>query len=267
MSMAPSTPLLFPAVVYGSCEEIFLNAEAEGRWCAQQYLQHGTFPLPRAMREVKPGEVVTLDSGTDFLWDEPAWRLYLFSHVIVGVDSDVKGPEFTLRDDAFEVVCRDTPWGALYHAVSPWAPWSAQRMAPRLAALLPFWEVLQGPRYLYRSREHGDTLEQMLEGIYRPTLEAWCPGGPKSLREHLALVAERMARASHEECLEAVLRLVPSLLEKATTLQHREALSDTGFLRERLTLLSPREFNRLSSAYTYAVQSQLLDWDKELRRR
>jgi hypothetical protein len=41
--------------------------------------------------------------------------------------------------------------------------------------------------------------------LWRKTLEAWYPGGPASVREHLALSVERMSRATREECLEAVL--------------------------------------------------------------
>jgi hypothetical protein len=39
---------------------------------------------------------------------------------------------------------------ALYHAVSPPPLRSAERMANRFASLFRFWDVLQGPRYVYR---------------------------------------------------------------------------------------------------------------------
>jgi hypothetical protein len=106
----------------------------------------------------------------------------------------------------------------------------------------------------------------MLEGIYRRTLEAWCPGGPASLREHLALTVERMAHASREECLEAVLRLIPVMLKTNTRLKHRDTLNDTGFLHERFASLPPEDFDSLSSAYTYAVNNQLYAWDRALGR-
>ena len=138
-------------------------------------------------------------------------------------------------------------------------------MANRLASVLRFWEVLQGPRYAFRFGKKY-TLEELLDDIYRPTLEAWCPGGPASVREHLALTVERMARATREDCLEAVFRVIPGLVEANTDLQHRELLSDPDFVRERLSALSPERFEDFSSAYRYTVNGQLYAWDRELGR-
>ena len=138
-------------------------------------------------------------------------------------------------------------------------------MASRLASVLRFWEVLQGPRYAFWPGRK-DTLEALMEDIYRKTLEAWCPGGPASVREHLALTVERMARANREECLEAVLRMIPVLVEVDTDLKHREVLGDLDFLRERLAMLPPKDFEDFSSAYKYTVAVQLAAWDRELGR-
>ena len=62
-------------------------------------------------------------------------------------------------------------------------------------------------------------------------LEAWCPGGPASVREHMALTVERMSRATREDCLEAVLRVIPALVAVDAEFKHREVLGDPGFLR------------------------------------
>ena len=138
-------------------------------------------------------------------------------------------------------------------------------MANRLASLLRFWDVLQGPRYAFwPGKEY--TLEELVEDIYRKTLEAWCPGGPASVREHLALAVERMARATREECEEAVLRLMPVLVEGDNDLKHHEVLSDPDFLRERLSALPPKDFDDLSSAEKYSVAVQLAAWDRALGR-
>ncbi|HYO51631.1 hypothetical protein [Archangium sp.] len=138
-------------------------------------------------------------------------------------------------------------------------------MANRLASVLRFWDVLQGPRYAFwPSRKY--TLEELMEDIYRKTLEAWCPGGPASVREHLALTVERMSRATREDCLEAVLRVIPVLVKVDTDLKHREVLSDPGFLRERLGALPLEDFDDFSSAYKYTVAVQLAAWDRELGR-
>ena len=71
-------------------------------------------------------------------------------------------------------------------------------MARRLAALLGFWDVLQGPRYAFWF-ERKDTLEELIEDIYGMTLKAWCPGSPASVREHLALTVERIAALSPKD--------------------------------------------------------------------
>ncbi len=92
------------------------------------------------------------------------------------------------------------------------------------------------------------------------------PGGPASVREHLALTVERMARASREECLEAVLRVMPVVVETDPKLKHREELKDPDFLRERLSALPPKKFEDISSACKYAVNGQLYAWDRELGR-
>ena len=139
-------------------------------------------------------------------------------------------------------------------------------MARRLAALLRFWDVLQSPRYAYRVPDTHHTLEGLMEYIYRETLEAWCPGGPASVREHLAPTVERMARASREECMEAVLRVIPSLVRANADLQHREVLSDPAFLRERLASLPPKDWEDVSSAYRYTVNGPLCAWDRALAR-
>ena len=98
------------------------------------------------------------------------------------------------------------------------------------------------------------------------TLEAWCPGGPASVREHIALTVERMSRATREDCLEVVLRVMPILVNTDTDLKHREVLSDPGFLRERLRALPLEDFEDFSSAYKYTVAVQLAAWDRELGR-
>jgi hypothetical protein len=47
-------------------------------------------------------------------------------------------------------------------------------------------------------------------------------------------------------------------------LEHREVLKNPSVLRERLSALSPKDFEDSSSAYTYSVTVQLADWDREL---
>jgi hypothetical protein len=139
-------------------------------------------------------------------------------------------------------------------------------MAVRLATVLRFWDVLQGPRYAFRSFNDNYTLEELMEDRWRKTLEAWCPEGPTPVREHLALTVEHMARATREECLEAVLRVIPLIVEGDNDLKHPKVLSNPDFLRERLRALAPEKFEDVSSAEKYAVADQLAAWDRQLER-
>ena len=267
--MTPEQPpvLEFPAWLYDTTAAIRRKARAEGRWWAREYLKSGAFPLPRQMRQVLPGEVLVMHSGAEgFDWNRPRWRVHLFLGVFMDLNEGVPKEERQRMRETFESSCLSTPWGALYHAVSPPPLRSAERMANRFASLLRFWDVLQGPRYAFWSFEQKYTLDELMEDIYGKTLEAWCPGGLASVREHMTLAVERMARATREECEEAVLRLMPVLVEGDNNLKHHEVLSDPDFLRERLSALPPKDFDDLSSAEKYSVDVQLSAWDRELGR-
>ncbi|HYO71866.1 MAG TPA: hypothetical protein VEU33_37890 [Archangium sp.] len=215
---------------------------------------------------MKPGELVLAHTLSDFLTKEqPAWRLHLFLDVLGGLGEDVEGQEWQQMEEAYEVFCRATAWGSLFHVLEPGAPRSAERMAARLGALLHHWDPLQLPRYLHKKLGGAYTLGELLEEIYGRTLEAWCPGG-RPVRGHIEVVVERMARATRQECIEAVLRLIPHVLAQPSRLKHREILGDPVLQRERLTTLLPEQFERFSSADAFAVYEQLASWDRELGR-
>jgi hypothetical protein len=266
MNTEQSPALEFPAWLYGTKATTRRKVRAESHWWAREYLRTGAFPQPRQMRQVPPGEVLVMHSRVDFDTGDPRWRVHMFLSVFSSLDECVPEEERQRTENAFESFCLGTPWGALYHAVSPPPPRSAERMANRLASVLRFWDVLQGLRYAFWSFDQMYTLDELMDDIYRKTLEAWCPGGPASVREHMALTVERMARATREDCLEAVLRVIPVVLEANTDLKHREVLSDPDFLRERLSALPPERFEDFSSASKYAVNGQLYAWDRELGR-
>jgi hypothetical protein len=265
MTMENSSVLEFPAMLYGSTSNIRRKVSAAGQWWAREYLETGVFPQPRRMRQVLPGEVLVMHAGAEFDLGSTRWWMHMFVDVFMGLDEGVPEQARQRTEEAFESFCLSTPWGALYHAASPPPPRSAERMANRLVSVLRFWEVLQGPRYAFWFGKKY-TLEELMDDIYRKTLEAWCPGGPVSVREHLALTVERMARATREECVEAVLRVIPGLVEGDRDLKHHEVLSDPDFLRERLSVLPPKRFESISSAYKYTVAGQLAAWDRELGR-
>jgi hypothetical protein len=261
------SPLYFPAFLHGTSSESQRKARSEGRRYASQYEKDGTFPLPSHLREVQPGEVVLTHTLSDFLTKEqPAWRLHLFFDVLSGLGEDVEGPEWYRLNEAYEAFCLETAWGSLFHAVEPSAPRSAERMAARLGAVLRHWDSLQVPRYLHKKPGGVYTLGELLEEIHGKTLEAWSPGAARPVRGHLEAVVERMARATREECIEAVLRLIPHVLTQPSRLKHREVLGDPALQRERLTTLPPERFERFSSADAFAVYEQLASWDRELGR-
>ena len=268
MSMSPerSSTLKFPSVLHGPRDAVLSQARAEGRRCVRHYLKHGVFPEPTLLREVPPGEEVLCHSAVDLQPDRPAWRLYLFLQVMGAVWERVTGEELEKRHEAFEVFCRETPWGALFCAVQPSGPWSVKRMAPRLEAVLRHWEALRGPTYIFREPRLKYTLEELMEDIYRPTLEAWHPGARSSVRAQLEETVRRMGRAGPEDCLEAVLRVMSHLVSEGGGLKHREILGDKGWLREHLAALSPERFERISSAEASAVNEQLREWDRALGR-
>ncbi|WP_342747731.1 hypothetical protein [Melittangium boletus] len=241
------------------------KVRATGQGWAREYRKTGGFTQPQRMLQVLPGEVLIMDSVADSnLIPRPRWRIYMLLSVFMSLNDGVPKEERQRMEEAFESFCLSTPWGALDHAVSPLPPRSAKRMARRLAALLRFWDVLQGPRYTYRVPDTHHTLDELIKYIYSETLDAWCPGGPTSVREHLALTVERMSRATRDDCMEALLRVIPALVEVDTEFKHREVLCDPGFLRECLNTLSPKDFEDVSSAYKYTVTMQLAAWDRQL---
>ncbi|HEX8820524.1 MAG TPA: hypothetical protein VF794_11410 [Archangium sp.] len=265
MNPEESPVLEFPAWLYGTTAAIRRKVRAEGHWWARQYLKTGAFPQPRQMRQVPPGEVLVMRPGAEFDLNGTRWWMHMFVGVFTSLDECIQKEARQRTEEAFESFCLNTPWGALYHAVSPPPLRSAERMANRLASVLRFWDVLQGLRYAFWFGKKY-TLEELMEDIYRKTLEAWCPGGPASVREHMALTVEHMSRATREDCLEAVLRVIPVLVKVDTDLKHREVLGDPGFLRERLCALPQEDFEDFSSAYKYTVAVQLAAWDRELGR-
>jgi hypothetical protein len=166
--------------------------------------------------------------------------------------------------DAYEAFCRETAWGALYFVTAQDAPRGSERTAVRLKALLTFWEPLETVRYLFRRLDVVLTLEELMVASCDWAMDAWCPEGGATVRARLEQAAERMARATKEECTEAILREMPRAFRYAPDLKHRDALVEPAFLRERLAALEPVRFERLSGAHTGELMGQLYDWDREL---
>jgi len=265
MTSEHSPVLKFPAMLHGTTTTIRRKVRAAAHGWTREYLETGVFSQPRQMRQVLPGELLVMHSAGELDLGSTRWWMHMFLSVFTYLDEGVAKEERQRMEVAFESFCLSTPWGAIYHAALPPPLRSAERMANRLASVLRFWEVLQSPRYAFRFGKQY-TLEDLLEDLYGKTLEAWCPGGPASVREHLSLTVERMARATREECLEVLLRVIPMLVEGDTDLKHHEVLSDPDFLRERLAALPAEDFEEISSAERFSVAVQLSAWDRELGR-
>jgi hypothetical protein len=236
----------------------------EGHRCGEQYRKDGTFPAPRELLEVPPGEVVLAHEVVDFRREQPAWRLYMVGNVISAVCEALDWQNSFHVGDAYEESCRETAWGALYFATSQTAPRSAARLALRLRALLRFWEPLQSARYLFNAPNEALTLDELMTVARNWAMDAWCPIGEGSVRARLEMAAERMASATKEVSIEAILRQMPRAIASAQGLKHREVLADPAFLRERLGTLGPAAFERVSGACTSDLLSQLYAWDREL---
>jgi hypothetical protein len=260
--MPPS--LLLPAFLHGPLDAIRRKTRAEGRRGGEHYRKNGSIPAPRASLEVPAGELVVAHEVVDFERERPAWRLYMVSNVLGGLYEAMDWQEAFQVRDAYEASCRETAWGALYFAISRTAPMSAERTALRLQAVLRFWDSLQSARYLFKTLDSPLTLEELMSTACDWAMDAWCPVGEDSVRVRLEVAAERMARATKEDSLEAILRQVPHTLTFARDLKHRALLADPALLRERFAVLDPESFERVSGACTSELLGQLYAWDRQL---
>ncbi|WP_309895772.1 hypothetical protein [Archangium sp.] len=264
MTPGQTAALQLPSFLHGTYRSVQQKARREGLLCGEQYQKDGTFPAPRLMQEVPPGEVVVADGVVDFQRERPAWRLYMVSNVMVALtDTPERQRPFPMRTD-YETIFRETAWGALFFTTTYIYPVSAERMALRLGAVLRFWEPLQRVRYLFKTLGGAQTLEEVMVASCGWALEAWCPEREASVRARLERAAERMARATREDCIEAILRQMPRALAAERDLKHRRVLADPSFLRERLTSLDARSFERVSGACTSDLLALLFEWDDEL---
>ena len=256
--------LHLPSFLYGTYAEVHRQARAEGFRCGEQYRRDGSFSFPPQVLELPPGEIVATHEVADFDRERPAWRLHLISVLMEGLYEALgRQAPLTVRD-AYEAFFRETAWGALYFAISPSAPKSAQRTAHRLQAVLAFWAPLQSARYRFRNLHSVLSLEELMGAACDWAIDAWTPVGDASVRGRLELAAERMARATREDSIEAVLRQLPRVLPYARDLKHPEALADPQTQRKHLLEMDPKSFERVSGACTPALLECLYDWDYDL---
>lgn len=256
--------LSLPSFLHGSLRSVQQKTHREGLRCGEQYREGGTFPAPRQLVELPPGEVVVAHEVVDFQRERPAWRLYMVSDVLGGLRESLDWKNTLVARDAYEAFFLETAWGALHFSLAQMGPVSAERTARRLQAVLRFWEPLLSARYLFKKLGVPQTLEEVLVASCGWVMEAWCPVGESLVRSRLEVAAERMAKATREDCIEAIFREMPRALAYAKKLKHREVVADPVFQRERLATLDPRAFERVSGALTGELISLLYDWDHEL---
>ncbi len=264
MEPGPSSPLQMPSFLYGSFMSVARKTRKEGRRSGEQYRKEGSFAAPRELVEVPPGEVVIAHEVVDFQREQPAWRLYMVSGVMQGVNEAMDFQNAFQVRDAFEEFCRETAWGALHFAIEPNGPVSARRTALRLQAVLRFWEPLRSVRYLFKRLNVVLTLEELMRVSNDWAMDAWVPVGDSSVHRRLEVAAERMACATKEDSIEAILRQMPRALMSARGLKHREVLADPSYLREHLSALEPADFEHVSGACTSDLLGQLYAWDRQL---
>jgi hypothetical protein len=264
--MAPghASSLRLPSFLHGSYPAVDQQARTEGLRCGAQYREDGSFPAARQLLEVPHGEVVVAHEVVDFQRERPAWRLYMVSAVMRGLSEAMDGQNTFPARDAYEAFCRETAWGALYFATARTAPKSAERMAQRLQAVLRFWEPLQSVRYLFSAPSAALTLEELMGDSCAWVMEAWCPVGEGPVRARLEMAAARMARATREDSIEAILRQMPRALTSARGLKHQDVVADPTLQRQRIAALEPRAFERVSGACTSELLALLYAWDRQL---
>jgi hypothetical protein len=265
MNPLQTTTLQLPSFLHGPSIAIKSKTKAEGHRCAKHYQLSGTFPQPRELRAVAPGDVVFTEYVTDFQDQSPAWRLYMVSEVMHSLsDTDEKNYQHLV--DMYEKSFRETAWGALHFALSGWAPESVERTALRLQAVVRFWDSLHHGRYLHKKLNTFMTLEELMTAACGWALDAWCPKGGESIRSRFEVVSERMTQATHEDCIEAILRQLPHILPFAdrNKLTHPEVVMDASVWREYLATLDAAAFERISGVHPGSVLQRLYIWDREL---
>jgi hypothetical protein len=265
MEAIQMTTLHLPSFLHGSHSAIRRKAKMEGRRCAKQYQLNGSYPHPRELLAVAPDDIVFTHEIVDFQGERQAWRLHAYWDVIMGL-SDTLEKSYRHINASHEPFFRETAWGALFFALSGPAPDSAERTAPRIKAVLRFWDSLQHGRYLYKTLNTFLTLEELLTAACGWAMDAWCPEGEDSVRSRLDVASERMARATREDCVEAILRQLPHILPFADTerLSHPEVVTNPTAWREHLTSLDDATFERISGARPAWVLERLHLWDRQL---
>jgi hypothetical protein len=266
MKLEQPVVLQLPSFLHGSFSAVERKALEEGRRHVTQYQKSGTFHAPLELVEVAPGELLVAHEVADFDRDRPMWRPYMLFKVISGLCEALDWKNASQVSDSYEAATLKMPWGALYFVTAQEAPMSAERMALRIRALLRFWEPLQSVRYIFKALNTGLSLEELMIASCDWAMDAWDAAGDASVRARLEVVAGRMAQATREDSIEAILRQMPRVLTYARDLKHASILAQPAFWRQRITALDANSFEHISAACTSDLLEQLYAWDRQLGR-
>ena len=266
MKITQPTALQLPSFLHGSRAAVSRKVRAEGRRCAKFYQAHGSFPHPRELLPVEPGDVVFTRNSVDFEPGSPAWRPYLLTELVLSLCEALGKKNHLQLSESYEAFFRETAWGALYFITAELAPESAERTALRIQAVLRSWDSLQHGRYLFKKLNTFLSLEELLLEACGWAMDAWCPEGGDSVRERLEVASARMARATREDCVNTILGQLPRLftLVKRQELSHPEVVTRLSAWREYLATLDATKFERISGGCPAWVLERLYLWDREL---
>jgi hypothetical protein len=259
------TPLLeMPTFLFGTFNAVRGQAREEGQKYARQYQQDGSLFSPGELQALPPGAVVILHDVVDFARSRPAWRLYVLGDAVDSLCQAFNYENSSALRSRHEELALETAWGALYYATGRAGPYDAGCSSRRLEAVIRFWEAIDSARFLFSSPSAPLTLEELMMDACGWAPRAWCPEGGASFRSRLEVAAARMGRATKEECIEAILRQLPHTLPLARKLENSRVLADPGYWRERMAMLAPDEFSRMSAALPAELLLRLSIWDKQL---
>jgi hypothetical protein len=119
--------LQLPSFLHGTYPTVQRKTREEGLRCGEQYQKNGSFPSPRELLEVPPGETVLAHEVADFHRERPAWRLYMVSNVRSGLYEALNWRNTLQVDASYEACFHETGW------VLPPTPWHT-RCTPGLRA-------------------------------------------------------------------------------------------------------------------------------------
>jgi hypothetical protein len=255
--------MAMPPFLHGSLAEVEVAARREGRRCAERYRREGVLRVPDELIELPPGEIVIAHEVVDFQRERPAWRLHMAHSVLGSLCEALDWQNWRQVCDAYEVVHLHVAWGALDFAISQAAPNSASRTAARLQAVLRFWDSLRSARYVFTAPDTPLGLDELMTAACGWAMSAWS-SVRSTVRERLQEAAERMAQASRDDSINAILREIPDALMYARGLKHRSLLSDGAYMRRTLAALPPDAFERISGARTSDILGFLYGLDKDL---